>query len=410
MLTGVTAACILLTMGTMAEKINDIQRNHSEQLCQLIYKEIQLAGGNISFRRYMEMALYEPHYGYYSSGTTKIGEGGDFITAPEISPIFSICLANQCMQVLQLKGLNTILELGAGTGTMAVDILLQMESQGALPDHYYILEVSPDLVQRQRRTVERRAGHLLGRITWLVTLDELHFSGVIIANEVLDAMPVERFALTEQGVMRRSVCKASTESVDPFSWRNTPADQQMTQTVEGLFDGDFVVGYTSEYNPALQSWMKVLDRCLDSGALVLIDYGYTGKDYYHPSRSEGTLICHFQHQYSDNPFLYPGLVDISASVDFTAVAGAAVAAGFDLNGYTSQSHFLMANDLQTAYETLFSALSEPAETKSMIELANQVKKLTLPSEMGERFQVIGLTKGVDFLLRGFSQVDLSHKL
>ncbi len=369
------------------------EKEHSKLLQALILEEIEANKGFMSFRRYMEMAMYQPGLGYYVSGTRKFGKYGDFITAPEISPVFSMCLARQCQDALEKARGDCILEVGAGSGVMASDILLELEQLQCLPEHYYILELSPDLQERQKTTIGKCAPHLLNRVSWLVTLEDISFTGVIIANELLDAMPVETFALRADGVYQRGVGRGT----DALVWREQAATAELSKKVELLIAEDAILPTCSEYNPALVPWMQQLDRCLQSGAMILIDYGYAGSEYYHPQRTEGTLICHFKHTVIDNPFYYPGMVDISASVDFSAVADAANKAGFTVNGYTTQAQFLIANELELVFEK---KLSE--DVLQMADLSGQIKKLTLPSEMGERFQVIGFTKGVDFPLCGFT--------
>lgn len=377
------------------------EKEHSKRLKNLIAEELTATNGFMPFRRYMEMALYQPGLGYYVSGTRKFGKAGDFVTAPEISPIFSMCLARQCRDVLEIVGEGSILEAGAGSGIMAADILLELEQLQCLPDHYYILELSPELQQRQKMTISERSPHLLHRVSWLHTLEEVSFKGVIIANELLDAMPVEAFAIREEGVFQRGVGLKNDELV----WREQIADADLTRKVEQLTTADAILPTCSEFNPVLISWMQQLNHCLQSGAMILIDYGYTGSEYYHQQRTEGTLICHFKHTIIDNPFYYPGMVDISASVDFSAVAAAATEAGFIVNGYTTQAQFLIANELELIFEDKIST-----NIQQMAALTGQIKRLTLPSEMGERFQVIGLTKSVDSSLGGFTMGNAVHRL
>ncbi len=254
----------------------------------------------------MRMALYEPGLGYYVAGLRKIGKGGDFITAPEISPLFSQCLANQCAQVLTELGGGDILELGAGSGLMAADILARLEAIGCLPQHYRILDLSPELRDRQRQTLQKHVPHLLERVAWLDRLPETPMRGVIVGNEVLDAMPVELFTLVDGERVIRQV----EIQENGFGW----------VAVDG--------SYTSEFNPALPAWMQSMADVLAAGALLLIDYGYEQADYYRPDRTQGTLICHYQHRVHDNPLIYVGLQDITASVDFTAVANRRLGCGF----------------------------------------------------------------------------------
>lgn len=357
---------------------------HSEQLAQRIRAAITAHNSSIPFREFMRMALYEPGLGYYVAGLRKIGKEGDFITAPEISPLFSQCLANQCAQVLTELGGGDMLELGAGSGVMAADMLLRLEMLGCLPVRYLILDLSPELRDRQRQTLQATVPHLLTRVEWLDALPAEPLRGVIVGNEVLDAMPVELFTLVNGARVIRQV-------------EMQGANFGLTAVAGGT--------YTSEYNPALPGWMRSMADTLETGALILIDYGYEQKDYYHPDRSQGTLICHYQHRVHDNPLLYPGLQDITASVDFTAVAEAGVDAGLELAGYTTQAAFLASSGL----EELFIAALD-AHPASQYPLAQQVRTLSLPSEMGERFKVIALSKGFTPGLVGFRLADQRHRL
>lgn len=348
----------------------------------------------------MQMALYEPGLGYYVAGQHKLGAEGDFTTAPEISPLFSQCLANHCAQVLQDKPGQQLLEFGAGSGIMAADLLLQLEKLGCLPDKYLILELSPELQQRQHSTLQRLAPHLLKRIEWLQQLPDHPFRGVILANEVLDAMPVEMFTLIEgewyfAGVALKTESNKGTKASDPmpdFELAITPmSEKDVNALPAALQEKDwqhYPSPYTSEYNPTLPGWISSLAETLEQGVILLIDYGYEHDDYYRPERHQGTLLCHYRHHVHDNALLWPGLQDITASVDFSAVAEAAEQAGLEVAGYTTQANFLFANGLETLFNQ---ALADAPEQQ--YQLAQQVRLLTLPSEMGERFKVISLTKG-----------------
>ncbi len=380
---------------------------HSARLCELIAREIEASGGAIPFYRYMEMALYQPGLGYYMAGAQKFGEQGDFVTAPEISPLFSECLANQCRQVLeQFQRPACILEIGAGAGVMAADILSRLETLECLPDHYYILELSAELRQRQRQTIAARNPHLLDSVRWLDDLENLRLHGVIIANEVLDAMPVRRFRQTEDELVELAVAGG----MDGFRWASLPADDALRRRVAQLQrkTGDpWRLPYQSEFNPALDDWMKMIANTLERGLTLLIDYGYVASEYYHPQRQDGALLGHYRHRATDDPFLYPGLQDLTASVDFSSVADAGKQAGMQLAGYVSQAQFLISTGLATLHAEKMQKLERP---EAMYELARQIKLLTLPSEMGERFQVMGFTRGLDISLDGFRQGDKTHRL
>ena len=368
---------------------------HSRRLAARIREELHAAGGALPFARYMDLALYAPGLGYYSAGARKFGVAGDFVTAPELSPLFSRCLASQCAAVLQALGSGSVLELGAGSGVMAADILLELERLERLPEEYLILEVSADLRERQRSLLSERTPQLLSRLRWLDSLPE-GFNGVIIGNEVLDALPVERFRKTGEGLERFCV----VEQGEGFAWKTVPASGELAaalMALESTLPAPLPAGYSSERCAALPPLFASLASALTRGAVLFMDYGYPRAAYYHPERSMGTLLCHYRQRVHGDPFLYPGLQDITAHVDFTAVAEAATSAGLELAGYTTQAHFLM-------------ALGIAAFADEGMESARQVKLLTLPEEMGERFKAIGFTKDVDLTLSGFALRDLSHTL
>jgi SAM-dependent MidA family methyltransferase len=370
---------------------------HSEALIVRLAEAIAAGGGSIPFAQYMNLALYAPGLGYYSAGSRKFGAEGDFVTAPEVSPLFSQCLSRQCAQVLAEVG-GDILEFGAGTGTMAADILLQLERMEALPPHYLILELSAELQQRQRRTLEQKAPHLLGRVQWLEQLPA-SFRGVVLANEVLDAMPVHR-VLHRDGQWQELAVGWDGQR---FCWQAVPLqDSAVAARLKGL--DNLPEPYTTEVCTHADAWIAQLGDMLQAGLILLIDYGFPRHEYYHPERSQGTLMCHYRHRAHDDPFVYPGLQDITAHVDFTAVAEAALPAGLSVYGYTSQAIFLLATGLEQAMEGV-----EDAEQQ--YRLAQQIKTLTLPSEMGELFKVMALGKGLaETELMGFALNDMRGKL
>jgi SAM-dependent MidA family methyltransferase len=349
---------------------------------------INETGDRISFYEFMHHALYAPGLGYYSADTRKFGSEGDFITAPEISPLFSHCIARQCQQVLAtIEENGIILEFGAGSGIMAADILKELETLDSLPKKYLILEISADLQQRQRATLEKHVPHLIDRIEWLQQLPETKLQGVILANEVLDAMPVHRFRLDEQGVSEFYVSIEESE----FKWQILPTEnEELRQAVEKLRP-NLPIGYISEINLALPAWIESLP--LATGLVLLIDYGFPNNEYYHPQRNEGTLMCHYRHQTHDNPLINVGLQDITAHVNFTAIADAAIAADLKVASYTNQANFLLAAGLAPTID--------PNDTKAYLQQAQQIKTLTLPSEMGELFKVMALTANFDSPLLGF---------
>lgn len=365
---------------------------------------IEEANGRLPFDRFMEIALYEPGLGYYVNGTRKFGEAGDFITAPEASPLFARCLARQCRQVLQATGGGAILEFGPGSGIMAADLLAELQRLGCLPESYQLLELSPELRQRQQEALRARVPDLLDRVRWLDHLPGPAFKGVMLGNEVLDAMPVHRFRIETRGCSEQFVTLRDDQLISVW---DTPTSPGLNAAVQSIIDeiGHLPVGYRSEINLRLAPWLQALAGSLQQGALLLIDYGYSRREFYHPQRADGTLICHYRHRAYSEPLLLPGLADITANVDFTAVARAGVDAGFELAGFATQAHFLAANGL----DELVMA-SDPSQMRDHLQLVQGVKTLTLPSEMGERFKVIGLTKALDLALTGFAMRDLRDRL
>ncbi len=369
-------------------------QTHSERLRTLIRAEIETAAGGISFERYMELALYAPGLGYYSAGARKFGAAGDFVTAPEVSPLFARCLARQCAEVLTALGSGCILELGAGSGVMAADLLAELERFGRPPERYLILEVSAELRERQQALLATHMPQWRDRITWLERLPQA-FRGVILGNEVLDALPVERFRRGAKGFEQFVV----VENGDGFAWdtRSAPAPlQRMLAALEASLPGGFLPGYISEICPRLPAFVASLGDTLAHGALLLLDYGYPRAGYYHADRAMGTLLCHYRQHAHDDPFRFAGLQDITAHVDFTATAEAALTAGLELVGYTTQAHFLL-------------ALGIAAEAGDW-QQAREVKLLTLPQEMGERFKAIAFTRALGVPLQGFALRDLAHTL
>jgi SAM-dependent MidA family methyltransferase len=380
------------------------EREHSEQLVDRIRDAIDASRGWISFERYMELALYEPGLGYYSAGARKLGPAGDFVTAPEISPLFGHTLAAQCDEILTTLGARDILEVGAGSGVMAADLLEELAHRDRLPRRYQILEVSADLRARQQATLDERLGPAVcDRVEWL---DELPhgFEGVVLANELLDAFPLERFRIREGAVNALGV----TWQLGRLDWSEVRADSRLTAAVQAIEDSigeRLPEGYTSEWSPRLAPWLRTVSAALERGVVILIDYGLPRRQYYRPERRNGTLLCHFRHRFHDDPFLYPGLQDIGAWVDFTEVAEAAVAGGLSVAGFSTQAHFLIGNGI----EKLLAGL-ESRDIEARLQVARQAMVLTLPGEMGERFKVIGLTKGYDAPLSGFSVRDLAATL
>jgi SAM-dependent MidA family methyltransferase len=381
----------------------DAETRHTQRVRAFIMGEIAAAGGWISFERYMELALYAPGLGYYSAGARKLGHGGDFTTAPEISGLFGACLAQQCAKVLAAVPSGSILEVGAGSGRLAVDIMTRLEALERLPERYLILEVSADLGARQRALVRESIPHLEQRIQWLEAPPTQPFDGVVLANEVLDALPVVRFRWCAGACEEFGVAAADGR----FHWAPRPAGAALAQACTQLAAaaGGWDDGYVSEYCPRLPAWVAAVVRNLRHGAALWFDYGLPRPQYYLPERHEGTLICHFRQRAHDDPFLRPGLEDISAWVDFTALAEASAACGCELAGFTTQAFFLAGLGIEREIE----AAARGSE-HAFARLANQARRLMLPGEMGERFKVMAWTRGRVPALSGFALQDLRHSL
>ena len=379
---------------------------HSQQLSKQI--RIALARHKtMTFAQYMQKTLYTPNLGYYTNGLTKIGAQGDFITAPEISPIFSRCLAKQAQQVLQILEEANIIEFGAGRGIMARDILLELQTLNQPIKRYCIIELSAELQQRQKETLQTGLPpELFQKVTWLNQLPSTPISAVIFANEVLDAMPFERLRIEPQHTLRGHV--RYNEQKEKFEWDYQPITnahlQQFANRLIQHIGEVSELGYHTEINLHIKPWLESLNNILSQGAVILIDYGYPREEYYQSARVMGTLRCHYQHRAHQNPFFYPGLQDITAHVDFTAVAEAGFESGFKVSGYTTQANFLMGSGL------LEMSSDSDASVTEQLKIAQQIKTLTLPNEMGENFKVIALTKQCDLSLIGFSVRDLRHQL
>lgn len=376
---------------------------HSAALQAAICAEVAEASGWLSFARYMELALYAPGRGYYSAGAHKLGPPGDFVTAPEVSPLYARCLARQCAEVLDdLRG-GDILELGAGSGIMAADLLAELQVLNSLPGRYLVLELSAGLRQRQQQTLRHRIPALASRVQWLDGLPVRPITGLVLANEVLDAMPVHRFELGTEGPLELGVWCVEGR----LDWLAAPAAEPLRGALERLKRSlDLPPGYRSELNLALRPWIAAIANALERGLVLLTDYGFPRAEYYHPQRSDGTLMCHYRHRSHADPLILCGLQDITAHVDFSAVAQSARAAGLTLAGYTSQAHFLVGCGL----EDVVGAALAVADRREQMHLLQQVKRLTLPSEMGELFKALALGRGLQRPLRGFAHYDRRHTL
>jgi SAM-dependent MidA family methyltransferase len=341
--------------------------------------EITRAQGWISFARYMEIALHEPGIGYYAGGARKFGAAGDFVTAPELGSLFGRTLSRQ---LAELPG--PVLEFGAGSGALATALLSHLGSG------YSILETSPDLRQRQ----EAKLGD---RVQWLDRLPE-RIRGVVIANEVVDAMPVHAVAWRADGIMERGVSLSNGR----FVWKERRADGELLEEAKAI---QVPAPYESEIGLIGRAWMRELAARLEEGVIFIVDYGFPRREYYHPQRAGGTIMCHYQHHAHGDPFAHPGEEDITAHVDFSALAEAAVDAGLEVLGYATQAQFLVNCGIT---EVLGEANIENA--LHYAPLAAEAQKLLSPAEMGELFKVLAVGRGVNEPLRGFSSGDRSQTL
>jgi SAM-dependent MidA family methyltransferase len=376
---------------------------HGRRAREYLRIEIEAAGGGLSFERFMDLALYAPLVGYYSGGAQKFGAGGDFTTAPEISGLFGACVAVQCAEILKRLDTASILEIGAGSGRLAADVLGRLESLRELPERYWILEISAELRHRQREHIARHQPQLLERVQWLDRPPAEPFDGVVLANEVLDALPVARFRWHADAVEELFVGFREGRFVP--GWR--PAGGAMADECRRLSraGGDWDDGYVSEYCPRLVAWTQAVTRALRNGAALWFDYGLPRAQYYLPERHDGTLRCHFRHRAHNDPFQWVGLQDITAWVDYTLLAEASRQCGFQLAGFTTQAHFLAGTGIDT--EMQFTAGNDAHQ---FAQLANQARQLLLPGEMGERFKAMAWLRGINGPLRGFGLNDLRHTL
>ena len=385
---------------------------HSEKLTALIRDRILDADNWMDFADYMDLALYAPGLGYYSAGARKIGAAGDFVTAPEISPLFSRCIARVAGEILESCSSGVILEVGAGTGCMAAEVIRVLENQGGVLDRYLILEISAELRERQRRTLEQRVPDSVCRVEWLDKFPETAINGVILANEVLDALPVTCFSRTapeqqQDGFGGLQISGVSIDG-DRLCWKSAPAPtilRERVDAIESTLGTPLPEHYASEISLRLPAFVQSLGSALNRGLVLIIDYGLPRREFFHPDRDQGTLICHYRHRAHPDPFLYPGLQDITAWVDFTAVAEAAVGAGLHLAGYTTQAHFLLGARIDEEFSN-----AGVTDLPQQLDLSRQLQTLMMPGQMGERFKVMGLMRGIDVVPAAFQYRDLRHLL
>ena len=394
---------------------DQIQLQHSSTLSRRIKDEIRDNQGWIGFDRFMDLALYSRGLGYYSAGSVKLGAAGDFITAPELGNQFAGCLARQCMEIFDQQekmsadgnSLRTIVEFGAGTGKLARDILTCFRQSECSIDQYLIMETSPELKQRQKQTIERHCPEFLQTISWLTDIPQSGLSGVVIANELLDALPVTRFEIDHSGVPLQ--VGVSLEN-DEFRL-HLSSDLLEPRLAERLSRFDLPTGYQSEIGVAAEAWMRTVGEKLTRGVIIVIDYGFPQREFYHQDRMGGTLMCHYRHIAHDNPFLYPGLQDITAHVDFSALTEAAFDAGMGLAGYCNQAAFLLSLELlDFSQDGGIDKDTFDAPCPESLARLQEIRKLTLPHEMGELFKVLALTKNHHTPLSGFKMQNHRYRL
>jgi SAM-dependent MidA family methyltransferase len=376
---------------------------HSERCADYIRSRIHDAGGSISFAEFMHYALYAPRLGYYSAGTRKFGDDGDFVTAPEISPLFGRVIARQCAAVLRNVPGGAILEFGAGSGRLALEVLRTLDELDALPTEYSIMEVSADLRERQQRLLRRELPGIADRISWLDRMPETQ-RGVVIANEVLDALPVERFMRRSGGVCQLRVGDEGGE----FVFVDEPAPDILAAAVESIekdIGERLPDNYVSEVSLAAPAWLRDVAQTLEHGMILLFDYGVSRREYYAPDRNEGWLRCHFRHRAHSDPLILTGIQDLTAWVDFSAIAEVAERGGLEILGYVSQSQFLLAGDIEAELQDF---ADMPIE--SQLQTAAQIKMLTLPGEMGENVKCLGLARGDIPRPAAFDSADRTHTL
>ena len=391
-MTGSVATSMLPALSADAER-------HVAAVRRQVQAAIGARGGWVAFDEYLRIALYAPGLGYYSAGSVKLGREGDFVTAPELSALFGRALARQCGEVLRSIG-GDLLELGAGSGALAAVLLPSLEAIDALPEHYLILETSADLAERQRERLDQLAPALRARVQWLDRLPAPPLRGVVLANEVADALPFRRFAVGAAGFVERGVALSASGAL---TLSDRPADAALVAELERIAPAGLPQHYESELCPLLDGWIASLAASLARGVILLTDYGLPRPEYYHPQRTRGTLRCYFRHRAHDDALLHPGLQDISAWVDFTRVAEAGTDAGLEVAGFCTQAAFLLANGIEADVAAASSAVERA-------RAASEARQLLLPGEMGESCKAIALSRDLDVSLRGFALQDLRRSL
>jgi SAM-dependent MidA family methyltransferase len=387
----------------MSRSLDTSTAQHARRLQELVRERIRAAGGWLPFSQFMELALYAPGLGYYSAGSVKLGAAGDFVTAPEVSDLFSACVARQCAEVLAGTG-GDILEFGAGTGRLAAVVLRELDAAGVGPQRYRILEVSADLRERQRAALAALPGALRDRVEWLDRLPATPIRGVMLANEVLDALPFERIVVRDGGVRALGVALDESGAFVSSEREADAALESRSMRLVASLPHALPQGYVTELSPRTAAWIASAADCLEQGVALLFDYGLPAAHLYHPQRTQGTLRCHFRHVAHDDPFANVGLQDITAWVDFSAVAQAAVTARLDVLGFTTQTAFL----LGTGIESMLA--DGEADLRKRVERSAEAQRLLLPGQMGEAFKAMALGRGYDRALSGFSLRDFRDSL
>ena len=375
---------------------------HCERVAAHLQSLIDASPDGIPFSQFMHEALYAPGLGYYNAGARKFGAAGDFTTAPEASPLFGAVLARQLAPLIDRAG-GRLMEIGAGSGTLAVQLLRKLAQFEALPQQYLILEISPDLIERQQSRLARELPEI-GRIVRWIDAPPPAFRGVMVANEVADAIPVERFQIDADRVMRANVTGTGGE----FEWHYVPAPRVLEDAVRRIerdLGRPLPDGYRSEVGPGRDDWMGALAASLEHGVILLVDYGMSRHEYYAPDRDDGWLQCHFRQHVHGDPLKLPGIQDITAWVDFTALAAVAADAGLSVSGYAPQGQFLLHGGLEREFVD-FASMPEMRQAA----LSGEAKLLTMPGEMGENFKFLALTRGDLDPMAAFREIDRAHAL
>lgn len=366
-------------------------QQHSDALKEIIKTQIYSQAGSIPFSDYMQACLYTPGYGYYSAGSHKLGKYGDFTTAPEISHFFGYSIATHIHDVLVQLTKKQILEFGAGSGQLAADIMTYLKSQHQLPEYYFILEISADLRQRQRAYLQQHIPELMDRFIWLDSLPE-KFEGVIVANEVCDAMPVNLIKFKNNQLFERHVGWNN----NAFAWQDRPITKtDLKQQAERIQSVISTEPYETEINLTAQQWLQTTAQSLKAGAIFIIDYGYSFTEFYREEREQGTLCCYFRHQINDDPFFLPGLQDITTHTEFSTLADIALEQDLDVAGFHEQSDFLIAGDITSIAAKCHSEMT----SADWLQQSAALKQLLMPGQMGQQFKVLSLTKNINSLPR-----------